>query len=594
MNQQYQQQTNVQQNSDENNDPSAAQNSQSGRRGSPSYEPMKAADGTHATDAQAHQDRVTQDNESTDQTGVDAANHTVEVADKVPQTEDVTDGASNDVQVFEGKNIFPLPCPCHVMSHIASPHTNPLSSPLLGEGAKRDTGTSVKDVDPSGDSVAIAGATPSTYGDVNAEQQNQSYEQTNGYGSHGRGGFVGARGGFRGRGGAYGYVATAVGGEPETIEAPPVNAPTGPKAMREGLPNSGWYSRRPEPKPRNVPAVVPPVASPIQTDTVREHGYNERDRSHSRSLSRSEYDDRRETRRSRDDKYDSDNDSRRKDRERRKRRDRERKYDDEQDEDSSRKARSRSQSPSAGHSRRHRREKDDEGRSSRSHRDRSKDKHRRRHRSRSHDKDVSVNGEDYDSSRRKSKSDRRHREEDYDDDRLREKDRSSRRSSKYDIEGYSSKDRTSNSRHDRSSRHDRDRDHEKHQSVLEEPQDEIGFKIKGTKSAAIKAGIDTSMAPPPSRDRGHSHRRSSTHDSAPQTPNTPHADPYAEERERRQRERLDRENSIRRQSTSSLGKRVSRDEDELDVPTGPREDRMMKKPRRKMAVKYEDEIGYAR
>ena len=56
---------------------------------------------------------------------------------------------------------------------------------------------------------------------------------------------------------------------------------------------------------------------------------------------------------------------------------------------------------------------------------------------------------------------------------------------------------------------------------------------------------------------------------------------------------MDRENSLRRQSTQSLGKRISRDDDEIDAPTGPRGDkgRGGNKVRRKMEYKYEDEIG---
>ena len=49
---------------------------------------------------------------------------------------------------------------------------------------------------------------------------------------------------------------------------------------------------------------------------------------------------------------------------------------------------------------------------------------------------------------------------------------------------------------------------------------------------------------------------------------------------------------IRKQSTPSLGKRISRDggdEEEMNPPSGPRAG--VKKPRRRMAVKYEDEIG---
>ena len=144
--------------------------------------------------------------------------------------------------------------------------------------------------------------------------------------------------------------------------------------------------------------------------------------------------------------------------------------------------------------------------------------------------------------------------------------------------------------HRRSGREERERDR---RPVLEEPQDEIGFKIKGSKSAALQAEAEgKSMAPPTTfgRDRDRDSRRQSATGG---TPNTPSSDPYAEEREKRQRERLDRENTLRRQSTQSLGKRTSRDEEDFEAPVGPKSDtgRAGKKARRKVSYKYEDEVG---
>ncbi|KAK5174680.1 uncharacterized protein LTR77_001762 [Saxophila tyrrhenica] len=397
-----------------------------------------------------------------------------------------------------------------------------------------------------------------------------------------------------GRGnGAYGYVATAVAGEaaaPAEV-APPINAPTGPKAMRAGLPNSGYYSHRPQQQPKPVTtAPLSTTSSGIKTSTPRA----DLDRERSRSYSRSRHESRRESTRARDDDYyDDDEDYRReKDRERRKRkeRERERKYEDDGDRrGSSRKDRGRSESPVDDYSSRRHRDKH-ERRSSHSYRDRSSDRHRRRHRSRSRDEDMSgsMNGrsddKDYES-RHKSKSDRRHRNEsDFGYDGTRDKDKSSRRSSKYDYD--ESKERSS--KHSRSSK-----DKESHRSdrkgskPLPSEDDDIGFRIKGTRSAAIRAPVlDTAMPPPSSRERKHDRRSSgATHKPTPQTPSTPTNDPYAEERERRQRERVDRESLLRRGSEQSLGKRMSREE---------KEEGGRKKPKRKIVAKYEDEIGYAR
>jgi hypothetical protein len=425
------------------------------------------------------------------------------------------------------------------------------------------------------DNAAMQGAAQVQFHD-------QPYQQGFGHGTRGRGGFRGARGGFRGRGGAYGYVATP--GEPEQAPAPPVNAPSGPKAYREGKPNHWRFSR---PQPPVAPAISP--TTEVSRDQPPRH--DEPGRSRSRSRSRSDHGHVPERVRS-PDEYEEHDEARHE-----KRRRRDDQYEPERNGDanggtSNRKGRSRSVTPDEDKSRRRRKGKDEDRHNSRSRRERSRDRYRRRHRSRSPGRDVSDREDDADDSRRKSKSERR-RESRYDDSEYsRDKDRSRKSSRRDDDYTRESKDRSNNSsKHARSGRDERERDR---RPVLEEPQDDIGFKIKGSKSASMQAGLDgTSMGPPATFSRDRDSRRQSAQGSAAGTPNTPAGDPYAEERERRQRERLDRENSLRRQSTQSLGKRTSRDEDEFDAPMGPKSDtgRGGKKARRKVAYKYEDEIG---
>lgn len=382
------------------------------------------------------------------------------------------------------------------------------------------------------------------------------------------------RGGFRGRGGfSRGSDVTELTPAP----APPVNAPTGPKAMRQGLPNTGWASRAMAQKPTPTPApevkAPSPSVEPSRPDDRMHDGQNgDRGRSPTpvdhkpRGSSRKDY----------HEEYESDETyARRKERERRKRKEREERHEDDRDRDdekSSKKYRSRSESRTDEGSRRRHRDKDDEHRSSRSHRDRSKDRHRRRHRSKSPAKDGA---EDDEYSRRKGKSDR-DREGEYDDDRHKDSRRSSRKHSRRE-DGYT-EDRKDRSH--RSSKHEhRDREAERPRTIIEPPSDELGFKIKGSRSAK--------MAPPPTRDR-----RSSVQDShAPITS----SDPYAEERARATQDRVAKE-AMRRQSSSSttLGKRGRDGEDEgFEPPRGPKGDRGRVKNGRKerrIGYKYEDEV----
>lgn len=489
-----------------------------------------------------------------------------------------TDGEGTE---GEQNAAFPVSAPA-----IASVHARACTETYCKDGAPRDV-TSVIVAGESASGNAAAQVEPSLM-PIESVQENNAVvhdsphdpyhqdQQGYGFGARGRGAFRGARGGFRGRGGAYGTYTTP--GEPEQPPAPPVNAPTGPKAMRAGLPNSGWYSR-PQPQQPSAPAVSP------QTQIGKSKG-PELDvcgRSPSKSRSRSRTRDRKERHKSPNGTDESvEAYSSRKDRDNRKRKER----DDDLNggDESSRKYRSRSHSRDRDRSKRHHRDKDEDRRESRSHRDRSREKHRRRHRSRSPERDASVNGNGSDPSRRKSKSDRRRETEYEDSDRVKDKARSRRHSRRDDDQEYESKERSSHSsRHQRASRDERDREKDK-------PSDEDDFKILGSSKKQA-----TAMGPPASLGRDRSERRSSIQqqDSTPATPITPTLDPYAAEREAAQKRRMER-NAERRQSTQSLGKR-GREEDEIEAPTGPSGDRSGgKKQKRKMEYKYEDEIrdGY--
>jgi hypothetical protein len=604
MNQQYHQQQRNFQGDDEN----ATMGQQQGiRRGSPSYEPMndsgRAVDDNHQESLQAKAedggDTNKPDIEITDQTG-DAAS---EVRMTDPEGKESTQPL--DEEGIEGKHDFVERSPAQANAQIQAEweaSTEASVQDVVNDVSidGMDNGPGATDLNAEG-GAEIGSMTKG--GEANAAMQgaaqSQFYDQQHlqgyGYGAPGRGGFRGGRGGFRGRGGAYGYVAFP--GEPEQAVAPPINAPTGPKALREGKPNHGRYSRPPPPVP-------PAVSSAIETTREQPPTRDERGRSRSRSRSVSDRGNMKERDGSRDEYYESDEARH----EKRRRRD-----DDDDDDDYdatrngdankdklSRKGRSRSETPdeeqSKEQSKRRYRDNDEDRHHSRSHRERSRDRHRRRHRSRSPERDASDKEGDVDGSRRKSKSDRR-RDGDYDESKYSKDKEKSRKSSRRDDDYERDyKDRSNNSsKHPRSGRDERDRDRErgKPRPLLEEPQDDIGFKIKGSKSASMQAGVNTSMKPPTTFARDRDSRRQSTQDPATGTPNTPAGDPYAEEREKRQRERLDRENTLRRQSTQSLGKRTSRDEDEFDVPMGPKSDtgRGVKKPRRKVSYKYEDEVA---
>lgn len=592
MNQQYQQQQNFRGN-DESFDASAQQGA---TRGSPSYEPMNAPDGTASetgqqkrlTDAERAGDTNIAEVNATDETGKPAADtHDDGREESVPQL------ANEDVSKGKPRNIV-IPSACAYGSARVCTHTETLCKEIANDSeVANDTEETATSGAPAERAVerglqneSVNVDQPALYDQNNHDQQ---YQQGYGHGTRGRGGFRGARGGFRGRGGAYGYVSMPAEPEPSPAAAPPINAPTGPKAMRAGLPNSGWYSR---PQQQATPAVAP-QSEPEKPKYV-EPEPRARTRSRSRSASRTrDHSDRKKPQDVEEESEDSY--ERRKDRDRRKRKERDGRDDEDMNGDvSSRKNRSRSESRDDDRSKRRHREKDDEHRSSRSHRERSRDRRRHRNRSRSAERDGSVNGEGYDSSRRKHKSDRR-REDEYDESD-RAKDRSRRRSRRDDDREPDGKDRSNeSSRHARSSRDEREP--EKIQSVVEPPEEEFEFKIKG-KSASMKQGLDSSMAPPATFGRERTERRSSVQASTPVTPSTPVVDPYAADRENHRKKREAEQQKRmegRRQSSQSLGKH-SRDEDEFEAPTGPRGDsgrngKRVRKDLRRHSLKYEGEVG---
>ena len=424
--------------------------------------------------------------------------------------------------------------------------------------------------------------------------QNGFFPQNNyagGYGGRGRGGY---RGGYRGRGGYNnmhgGYNGHQMSQPPENFtvvagpaEGPPIDAPKGPKAMREGLPNSGIYSRggyhggrnpvhpTPTPQPQSQPAQSPRPQIERSPSPVQEN--NERGRTASRSRSGS---------RNRKRKHSADTqDTEARDRKRDRRRHHDRKHEDERV-DTEKKDTSRSSSADNSSHRRRRREREerDKHRSSRPHRDSSREYRHRRHRSRSArgDGDARNDAEDLASEaggRRKGRRDRdRERERDRDRDRERDKDRKRSR-----------RDRSASASGRRGGRRD-DRD-------MAPPTDDQGFKIKGRQSK--------SFAPPtgPRKDRGarnrdHSDRRPSIQ-SVAAVPTESAVDPYAQEREARIKERMAKEQQ--RRESATLGKRPrdvtddrrGEEKGDFDPPAGPRAERDKGRKSRKVSYKYEDD-----
>ncbi|OAG04313.1 uncharacterized protein CC84DRAFT_1206033 [Paraphaeosphaeria sporulosa] len=324
---------------------------------------------------------------------------------------------------------------------------------------------------------------PQMMNSFNSNQMNYNHHMGNmGYNNN-----FGPRGGFNN---AYG-AATVLTGEPRGVGV--AGAPTGPRAMREGRPNTGFSSRannvRFNPAPSATPAAEAPAGSRSPPRRARsDESLRVKDRSPSRSRggsqaraaaqddvrdrSHSPRDDRREDRigsRTPQAGHDDDEVDLRKE----KRKHRSSRYDDyderdDRDDYDSRGSRGdRTRSASADSKYRSRRDKD-KSRSSRSHRDRSRE-HKRRPRSRSRSLIVGDDEEyvkDESSSRRKDRSDRdKYRERSRDRDRKDRKERDYERD--HDDEKYRSRDKDKEKRRRRDREVDEDeRDYveEKYQS----------------------------------------------------------------------------------------------------------------------------------
>lgn len=474
------------------------------------------------------------------------------------------------------------------------------------------------------------------------------------YGPSGRGRpFARGRGSWRGRGGYMGYGSSShaqVGAAVTlTSAAPPENAPTGPKAMREGHPPSfgGRGGHREVLNGLDTPHHV----NREQSVTANDEELADRSRavSNARSLqdegekSGSRY--RNRSRSGDEDDYDRRND--------RKSRRSSHKYEDGRRAEGNEKYGDevrRSRDSSVDSSRRHSSRRDkDKHRSSRSQRDHSRERRHKRRRSRSPDRVRELerqpmdameaedkpssetsrrkrhrdheDDEDYDRDRERKRAKDRHRDRDRSKDRKRERSAKEYYSDEEDLDLRSSH----RSRREKKSRH-RDREDDKHyddtyddkryssktsrhyddqddyearkasrrsskshkydglQASEAAPADEVGFSILGRSSNRSREdGPPTgpaSMRPPPtgpraqtkvasaapsasSSDRDRHGRASETSSkSRPQTPLTTETaatiDPYQAEREKRNRERMARE--------QQRGKK----QEDFAPPTGPR------------------------
>ncbi|KAF2449055.1 hypothetical protein P171DRAFT_518468 [Karstenula rhodostoma CBS 690.94] len=315
---------------------------------------------------------------------------------------------------------------------------------------------------------------PQMMNSFNSNQMNGAYNHH--MGNIGYQNNFGPRGGFNN---AYG-AATVLTGEPRGVGV--AGAPTGPRAMREGRPNTGFSSRannvRFNPPPSATPAAEAPAGSRSpprrarSQSPIRDESLRVKDKSPSRSRggsqaraaaqddlhdrSRSPHDDRREDRagsRTPLAEHGDDYELRKEKRKHRSsRHDDHDERDDRDDHDERGSRGDRTRSASADSKYRSRRDKD-KSRSSRSQRDRSREQ-RRRHRSRSRSV-VAVEDEDYindeSSSRRKDRGNRdKYRDRSRDRDRKDRKERDYERD--YDDEKYRSRDK------DKEKRRRRDRE----------------------------------------------------------------------------------------------------------------------------------------
>ncbi|KAK1046063.1 hypothetical protein LTR33_015117, partial [Friedmanniomyces endolithicus] len=341
----------------------------SGRRASPSYEPIN---GTANTTTKTARDQDMEQPEQDDTNGKENANTTVNDGEEVTQSVE-EHVAPNGEAAYE-----------------VDAQGGATDEAMTGDATMQQQQNQVDESElPDTNEMDTSGMNGDPQQDPHVYDNLQAYDQNFGSGARGRGG---ARGGSRAGRGGFGPLGMATDALDLTpAPAPPVNAPSGPKAMREGRPNTGFFARV-APTP-SVPPVAPTPQPEDSRSRLQEHGHNNDERSRSRSKHRS----RKHRHVDDDEEYESeDSRRRRKDKEREKRhrnrRDRESKYDDDDAEESSRKGRSREESRDEGHVSRRHHDREDEQRSSRPHRDERRKSNR--HPSRSPEQEASRNGDD--------------------------------------------------------------------------------------------------------------------------------------------------------------------------------------------------------
>ncbi|RFU30747.1 hypothetical protein B7463_g5591, partial [Scytalidium lignicola] len=388
-----------------------------------------------------------------------------------------------------------------------------------------------------------------------------------------RGGFM--QSSFRGRGGGFGATHAHVHRVPDV----PINAPTGPKAMREGLPNTSLVNLRGRGfsiagRPSQVPhSIVNASSKPVTEDKDRSKSpemEGEREKHKSKSRSRS----------------------------------REQRRDESRSERHSRKHRYRSTSRS------------EDERESERRRERRKERHRRHEEeSHKHDSKDEDNGgdeekddggrgkddDDHERSRSRSPSHRSNRRSHRDTDKYRERERDSDREKEH--KSSSHKHRSSHrSRYDDKSRsRDRDRERRRHHSRRQseepehddddavvtdktaEPNDESrrysitsntgkGLEIKGASSRNKSSGKDKEQALGSSRDRERERdsakeRSSRHHRDETDTRTSRHREG---DLERSSRDRRDRDKD--RDKDREREQEKEKDREKIRIPTGPAQD----------------------
>ncbi|GAM90315.1 hypothetical protein ANO11243_083580 [Dothideomycetidae sp. 11243] len=347
--------------------------------------------------------------------------------------------------------------------------------------------------------------------------------------------------------------------------SPPLNAPTGPKAMRMGFAVGNRvedHKLENDERRRSSESVDRGARVSIARDIAQQESppnevpSNKRGRSSSRTS---------------DWHHDARGNSQR--------RHRDRSHGDEERGNHSRRARdNRSRSPSTtGDRERHRSKKHrSDDISSRSQRDSSREGRRHRHRSTSRDySDRHSDKYSRKRSRRRDEDDTRRRDDEYEHEResrrAERRGKDSKRSRRHRSKTPEMEDHGKRYETTREKGHSGfDHKHNNAKDFADQLSDEVGFKIKGSRNAAVAAEFGSAVPSGPKGDRG---RDSANYDDRRESVQS--VDPYALEREKRQKERLVREE--KRRESATLGKRSRYDDGgsndgTFDAPTGPKSD----------------------